>query len=110
MFARRVSVQLKPNSSAALTEKIETEIVPLLRKQAGFQDEITFLSRDGMKAFGISLWDRKESAETYIRETYPAVEKILAPLVEGSPQVGSYTVSTSTFHKLAPLVEKLVGE
>jgi len=104
MFARRVSIQLKPNSSAALTEKLEKEILPLLRKQAGFQDEITFQSQDGMKAFGISLWDRKESAETYIRETYPAVEKILAPLVEGNPQVGSYLVSTSTFHKITPAV------
>ena len=102
MFARRVSIHLKPNSAATLTQKMESEVLPLLRKQAGFQDEITFISQDGTKAFGISLWDRKESAETYIRETYPAVQKILAPLIEGSPQVGSYNVSTSTFHKIAP--------
>jgi len=104
MFARRVSIHLKPDSSAALVQKMENEVLPLLRKQAGFQDEITFLSQDGTKAFGISLWDRKESAETYIRETYPAIEKMLAPFVEGSPQVGSYNVSTSTFHKLTPTV------
>jgi hypothetical protein len=101
MFARRVSVHLKPHSSAALTEKMEKEVLPLLRKQPGFQDEITFLSQDGTKAFGISLWDRKESAENYVRETYPAVEKILASLVEGNPSVGSYNVSSSTFHKIA---------
>lgn len=100
MFARRVSLQLKPNTAAMLTEKVENEILPLLRKQNGFQDEITFLSQDGTKAFGISLWDKKESAETYVRETYPTVEKMLAPMVEGSPQVGSYNVSNSTFHKV----------
>ena len=104
MFARRVSIQLKPHSSAALTRKMEEEVLPLLRKHAGFQDEMTFLSQDGTKAFGISLWDRKESAETYVRETYPKVEKILAPLVEGNPHVGSYNVSTSTFHKVTPPV------
>ena len=102
MFARRVSIHLKPHSATALTEKMENEVLPMLRKQVGFQDEITFLSQDGTKAFGISLWDHKESAETYVRETYPAIEKMLAHLVEGSPQVGSYNVSSSTFHKIIP--------
>jgi len=101
MFARRVSLNLKPNSAASLTEKIEKEVLPLLRKQNGFQDEIIFLSKDGSKAFGISLWDRKESAEAYASDTYPQIEKILMPLVEGSPRVGTYNVSNSTFHKLA---------
>jgi len=83
------------------TEKMENEVLPLLRKHPGFQDEITFLSQDGTKAFGISLWDRKESAEAYISDTYPAVQKILASVIEGSPSVGSYNVSSSTFHKIA---------
>ena len=43
MFARRVSMQLKPNSVAEFTQRIEKDILPLLRKQNGFQDEITFV-------------------------------------------------------------------
>jgi hypothetical protein len=104
MFARRVSLQLKPNSATLLTEKMENEILPMLRKREGFQDEMTFLSQEGTRAFGISLWDRKESAEAYVRETYPQIEKILAPLVEGSPEIRTYNVSNSTFHKVAATV------
>ena len=33
MFARRVYMHLKPNSAANLTQKLEKEIIPLLRKQ-----------------------------------------------------------------------------
>ena len=33
MFARRVSMQLKPNTTAELTQKMETEVIPMLRKQ-----------------------------------------------------------------------------
>jgi hypothetical protein len=55
----------------------------------------------GAKAFGISLWDRSESAETYSRDTYPKVVKMLEKFVEGTPQVDTYEVSNSTFHKLA---------
>jgi len=101
MFARRVSMDLKPNTSAELTQKLEKEVIPMLRKQKGFQDEISFVATGGAKAFGISLWDKSESADTYSRETYPEVEKILAKFVEGTPRVDTYEVSNSTFHKIA---------
>ena len=42
MFARTVNLRLKSNSVAEFTQTIDNEIIPLLRKQKGFQDEITF--------------------------------------------------------------------
>ncbi len=104
MFARRVSMHLKPNSIAEFTQRLEKEIIPLLRKQNGFQDEITFVGPGGTQAFGISLWDKAENAEAYNRATYPEVTKILARVVEGTPQVETYEVSNSTFHKIAAAV------
>jgi hypothetical protein len=101
MFARRVYLHLKPNSVAELTQRLEKEIIPLLRKQKGFQDEITFVSQSGKEAFGISLWDSPQNAETYNHGTYPEVTKILATVVEGTPQVETFEVSNSTFHKIA---------
>jgi hypothetical protein len=104
MFARRVSMQVKPNCSVALTERLENNVLPLLRKQAGFKDEITFIGNGGSEAFGISLWDNKESAEAYNRSTYPEVVKLLAGQVEGTPKVETYEVANSTFHKIAATV------
>ncbi|HEY3132543.1 MAG TPA: hypothetical protein VGL91_24050 [Acidobacteriota bacterium] len=101
MFARRVSMHLKPNSVADFTQRLDKEIIPLLRKQKGFQDEITFVVPGGTEAFGISLWDRTENAEAYNRGTYPEVVKILARVVDGTPKVETYEVSNSTFHKIA---------
>ena len=100
MFARRVSMHLKPNSAAELTRRFETEIIPLLRKQKGFQDEINFVTTGGKEAFAISLWDRTEDAEAYNRGTYPDVVKLLTTVVEGTPRVETFEVSNSTFHKL----------
>src|SRR5712692_4823448 len=101
MFSRNVSMHLKPNSVAEFTRTLDQEIIPLLRKQKGFQDEITFVVPNGSEAVGISLWEQKENAEAYNRETYPAVLKALAKVVEGTPQVQIYEVSNSTFHKIA---------
>ena len=87
MFARTVRMQLKPNSVAEFTGLVEKEIIPLLRKQQGFRDEITFVPADGKEAVAISLWEQKENAEAYGRGTYPEVLKALAKVVEGTPQV-----------------------
>jgi hypothetical protein len=104
MFARRVSMHLRPNSVGELTQRLEKEIIPLLRKQKGFQDEITFVATSGTEAFAISLWDRAESAEEYNRSSYSEVTKILATAIEGAPQVETFNVANSTFHKIAAAV------
>jgi len=101
MLARNVHLHLKPNSVAEFTHTIEKEIIPLLRKQKGFQDEITFIVPGGMEAMGISLWDEKQNAEAYDRGTYKDVLKALAKVIEGTPQVQTYEVANSTFHKIA---------
>ncbi len=101
MYARNVTMQLRPNSGANFTRTLENDILPVLRKQNGFRDEITFLAEDGKGAVAVSLWDGRQSAETYARETYPTVLKSLAQVVKGTPRVEAYEVSNSTFHKIA---------
>jgi len=101
MFARNVSMRLKANSVAEFTQTLEKDIIPLLRKQKGFQDEIAFVVPGGLEAVSISLWDQKENAEAYNRGTYREVLKALGKVVEGTPQVHTLEVSNSTFHKIA---------
>ena len=101
MYARNVTLHLKADAAPEFTRTLETDVLPMLRKQNGFKDEITFLASDRSEAVAISLWDRKESAEAYSRDTYPQVLKTLAKVVEGTPVVESFEVSNSTFHKIA---------
>jgi len=101
MFARSVSIRLKPNSVAEFNRTIENEILPLLRKQKGFRDELTLVAPNGSEVVAISVWDQKENADAYSREAYPEVLKTLGRVVEGNPQVQTYEVSVSTLHKTA---------
>ena len=104
MFARNVSVHLKPNSSEAFTRLIENETIPMLRKHQGFQGELTFLAPGGAEAVGISLWDKKENADAYAKTGYPEVLRKLSKFVDGSPKVQTYEVANSTFHQIAATV------
>lgn len=99
MFARSVSFHLKPGRAAEFTRLLDKDVIPVLRKQKGFQDEIALVAPGGADAVGISVWDLKENAETYARGAYPGVLKSLEQVVEGTPQVQTYEVSNSTFQK-----------
>jgi len=100
MFARSVTMRIKPNSVADLNKTVEKEILPLLQKQKGFRDELTLVASNGTEVMGISLWDQKQDAEAYQRATYPEVQKLLSKVIEGTPQVQTYEVSLSTVHRL----------
>jgi heme-degrading monooxygenase HmoA len=100
MYARIVKLNLKPNHTADFNQAFEKQVLPMLRKEKGFQDEIIFAGPSGTEFVSISLWDRKESAETYNGVTYPEVLKTLSAVLEGTPQVKTYEVSNSTFHKI----------
>ena len=101
MFARIVSMRLKPNTMAEFTQTMEKKILPILRKQRGFRDEITFVAPGGTEAVGISLWDSQEQADAYKSSGYSEVLKELNKLVEGTPQIKTYDVANSTAHNIA---------
>ena len=101
MFSRTVRMNLKPNCVPEFTSMINKDVIPLLRKQRGFRDEITFAPTDGTEAVAISLWEQKENAEAYDRGTYPEVLKTLAKVLEGTPQVHAAEVCNSTWYKIA---------
>jgi heme-degrading monooxygenase HmoA len=101
MFTRHVIMQLKANSAAEFTRTVEKEVLPMLRQQKGFRDEITFISTDDSEAIANSFWETKEDAEAYDLAGYPQVLKALSKVVEGTPRVGTAVVSNSTLHKIA---------
>lgn len=102
MYTRKLTMKLKANSAPEFAGIVENEILPLLRKQQGFLDQITFLvAPERKEALAISFWETKENFEAYNRTGFPDVLKALAKVVEGTPEAGTLELSSSTFHKLA---------
>jgi heme-degrading monooxygenase HmoA len=100
MFARKVSVHLKPNTLAEFTRTFDQQVVPLLRKQKGFKDEIAFAAPGTTDVLAISLWDTKQNADAYDTSAYKDVLKMLDKLIDGTPKVGTTEVLHSTFHQI----------
>ncbi|HXN24282.1 MAG TPA: hypothetical protein VOA41_16200 [Candidatus Dormibacteraeota bacterium] len=100
MFARHVTMHLKTNAVSEFNRIVENEILPVLRGVRGFRDEIV-LATGGSEVIAISLWDQREDAEAYNRESYPKIQKLLTSILDGNPVVKTCEVSHSTFHKIA---------
>ena len=81
MFAREVVLQLKPNVAKELPATFEKEILPLLRRQKGFLDELLLVTPEKKEVEAISLWETKEHANL---KSPPIASAYALPAV-GSP-------------------------
>ena len=101
MFTRVVELKARPGKARELTKTIQDRILPILRGQAGFVDEIVLISdRDPDDVLALSFWARQEDAERYSHEQYPKVNNIVSNLVESGPVVRSFNVDSSTTHRI----------
>jgi heme-degrading monooxygenase HmoA len=101
MYARIVNMKLKKDAQKEFEKTFEDEVVPMLRKQDGFRDEISLLSPERGEVTAISFWNVRDSADEYNRTTYPQIIKNLSKVIEGTPEVRIFEVTSSTFHKIA---------
>ncbi len=95
-FARNVHFQIKNGKEQEFTRVFETDVLPMLRKQNGFKEELTLV--DGNRGVGISLWADRGSAEAYQSATFPRVLEKLGPVIEGTPRVENYQIGMTTLH------------
>lgn len=107
MFARNVSVHLKPSMLNEYTKTLQYDVLPLLRKQKGFQNEISFCNPTSLDVTAISLWDTRENAELYGKNSFAEVVKLLDKTIDGTPQVRSEEVIYSTF--ITPVVQPIAA-
>jgi hypothetical protein len=97
MFARKVSVRLKPDALRLFAGLMECKILPWLRQQQGFLDLIILALPDASEVATLSFWDQEGNAQAYNVTAYPEVVQILEELLDGIPYVKTFEVVSSTF-------------
>ena len=102
MFTRAVELTSKSGKSKELSNTINDSVVPILKKQQGFMDEIVLVSQEEPNhILALSFWKTKEDAERYHREQFKNVHDSVRHLLETEPHIRTYEVHTSTGHKIA---------
>ena len=102
MFTRMLQIQTKAGKRTEYSNMIHDKVLPILKKQPGFVDEITLVSTTNPdRGFALSFWANKADAERYHREQYAAVSEIMRPLLETPATVETFTVDIFDTHKIA---------
>lgn len=96
MFARNVSLRLKPGKLNEFNRSFDEEVLPLLRKQPGFREEIIFAHPGEVELTAISLWDTRQHADTYNASAYPKVLQALNSVLDGTPRLQNLNILSST--------------
>ncbi len=102
MYTRLVEIRTKTGKARDFSSTLNDRVLPILKKQPGFMDEITLVSRnDPDRILALSFWDTQDHAERYNHEQYPTVREMITPLLATEPRVETFDVDTSTTHKIA---------
>ena len=100
MYARFVSGHFKPENFEILTRTFDKEVLPLLKKQPGFRDELMFFDDAKKEAYAISFWDDKANLDKYEKTIYPKVHEKMEKIFSDTPKVRKFMVSNSTWHDI----------
>jgi len=99
MFARR-SLHASEGQRSSSPRLWKGKSFPASENRKDSGTKSPFVAPGGKEAFGISLWDqagtRKATTESLRRSG-----EGLGEVIDGAPQVETYEVANSTFHKIA---------
>lgn len=87
-IARSVRFDIAADKNDEFHTLFRNEVLPTLKKQAGFKDELLLVKDQHVLA--ISVWNDMDSARNYESNAYPQLDKALRPLMAGKPTVETF--------------------
>jgi heme-degrading monooxygenase HmoA len=95
-IARSVRFEIAPEKNEQFHTLFRNEVLPILKKQDGFKDELLLVQ--DQQVLAISVWNNMDSARKYESAVYPQLDKALRPVMSGRP-----TVETFKFDSLSTI-------
>ena len=86
--ARSVRFDIAKDRNEDFLKLFKTEVLPVLKKQDGFKDELLLVHDQHVLA--ISVWNNADAARKYETATYPQVDKALRPVMTGTPTIETF--------------------
>ena len=86
--ARSVRFDIAKDKNEEFHKLFKTEVLPVLKKQDGFKDELLLVHDQHVLA--ISVWNNADAARKYETATYPQVDKTLRPVMNGKATIETF--------------------
>ena len=94
MYTHRARIKLKPDSFIEFSRKIQSEILPVLRRQKGFCKSNVSTDRQCTSSTEDTYWRTKEDAENYEKTGFLTILKMLSGIAVGEPVTSIFEYSS----------------
>ena len=102
MFTRVVEVNTKNGKAKDVCKTIQEKILPILKSQNGFVDEVTLVSTSNPnRVLALSFWRTREDAQQYQSQQFQNVTNLIRSQLEADPKIETYDLESSTVHQIA---------
>jgi hypothetical protein len=96
MYTFIIDGTLKPGMKSEFLSLFNSQILPTLKKQTGFVDEILlFGNTEPINAVGVSLWNSEEDAQRYQRDVFPKLANTVQHVLNATPTLRGFNVMAS---------------
>src|SRR5262245_20515712 len=79
------------------------QILPTLKKQTGYVDEILLFGDETLEGVGLSFWKTKKDAERYQREIFSQQADKVKHLLAGPPKIRNFNVEAAETFRISAL-------
>jgi heme-degrading monooxygenase HmoA len=100
MFLLHIDATLKPGRKEDFLKVFNSLVLPLLKKQDGFVDEILLFEDGTNRGMGLSFWETREEAEQYQNNVFGKAKSNVEHLLEGKVTVRSFEVAASEIFQI----------
>jgi heme-degrading monooxygenase HmoA len=82
----------KPGTKNDFMKVWESQILPTLKAQKGYVDEILLMRDEAQEGVGVSIWQTKADADRYYNEVFPQQTAKVSDMLSGTPKVRGFNV------------------
>jgi heme-degrading monooxygenase HmoA len=83
---------LKPGKKDEFMKVWESQILPTLKAQKGWVDEILLMREEAQEGVGVSFWQTKADADRYYKEVFPQQVAKVSDMLTGTPKMRAFNV------------------
>ena len=103
MYVLLIESRVKPGKKEEFVEGWSSKVLPLLRQQSGFVDELMLCDQEKQQNFvGLSFWKTREDAEHYRRRVFRKTKDLIGDLCS-NPWVRGFEVEAAEIFNIGKL-------
>jgi heme-degrading monooxygenase HmoA len=92
---------IKPGKKNEFVKAWESQILPTLKAQKGYVDEILVFRDEETEGVGLSFWKTKADADRYYNDVFPMQTDRVGNLLADIPKVRSFNVEHADVFNIA---------